>query len=111
MTLDLSSLKARVRQAHTRGYQIAWAEHYVELLGGKPAPEGVVPNSAEHLLHLIDLAQTGEPAPVTLESLPSAPEPVAEAQAEPVAAEPEAQAEPVAAEPTVEEKKSKKSKK
>ena len=79
MTSDLISLKARVLQAHTRGYQVAWAEEYVAELGGMAPPDGVLPNSAEHLLHLIQVAESGAKV---------APPEVSSVEAEPIEAEP-----------------------
>ena len=117
MKPDLLSLKARVLAAHTRGYKVAWAEQYVEDLGGKAPPVGVAPNSTEHLLYLLSLAEENEAAPVTQESptlaAPVKEEPVAEpaqvatADTEP----PPVEVAPVAPEAPVEPKKSKKSKK
>jgi len=123
MKPDLLSLKARVLAAHTRGYKVAWAEQYVEDLGGKAPPVGVAPNSTEHLLYLLTLAEENDAAPVTQESptlaAPVQAEPVAEPTPEPVAEpvqvateETPAEAAPEAApEAPVEGKKSKKSKK
>ena len=58
---NLSDLKARIKRAHYQGYKIAYAESYAAELGGGSPPEGVGKFSAEHLLHLIEMAEKGTP--------------------------------------------------
>lgn len=115
MKPDLLSLKARVLAAHTRGYKVAWAEQYVEDLGGKAPPVGVAPNSTEHLLYLLTLDEENEAAPVTQESptlaAPVQAEPAPEPVAEPVQVATEETPVEASPEAPVEGKKSKKSKK
>lgn len=73
---SLAELKARCFAAASNGQNIARAATYVAELQKEVGPaDGYTPNSAEHLLALIEMAEQGVKAAPKTQPSPKAPEP------------------------------------
>jgi hypothetical protein len=91
-----TALRARVLHAHTHGYKVAYLEEYIVEFGGTTAPpSGILPNTTEHLLYILDRLEKGiDLEPITAKTPTNPPPPV-----QPI---PEAPTEAPSEEPTAE---------